>query len=50
MTAQLVTAITVTITTMAELVNMTVVGVMMQGTVAIPVVAATINRCRLTCA
>ena len=50
MTAQVVTAITVTITTMAEPVNMTVLWVMMQVTAAIQVVAATINRCRLTSA
>ena len=49
-TAQVVTAITVIITTMAELVNMAEVGGMMEVTVAIQVVGATTNSCRLTCA
>ncbi len=50
MTAQVLTVIMVIITTMAELVSMTVLGVMIQATVAIQVVAATTNRCRLTSA
>ncbi len=50
MTAQAVTVIMVIITNMAKLISITVEGVMMQATVAIQLVAATINRCRLTSA